>query len=106
MSYDKVNYNDVEAAGGAMHFLRDPLSCEQLGLTVVECPAGWTGSEHDHGGSDHEEVYLLLSGEATITVDGEAVSLEAGDAIRVDPDSTREISNGDGESTFVIVGAP
>jgi len=106
MSYDKVNYGDVEAVADGMHFLRDPLDCEEFGLTVVECSPGWTGMEHDHAEDGQEEVYLLVSGEATITVDGEDVDLESGDALRVDPESSRLVQNGDTESTFVIVGAP
>lgn len=106
MSYTRVNYTDVEPVADAMHFLRDPLECEQLGVTVVECPPGWSGKAHDHADRSHEEVYLLIDGEATVAVDGEAVALTAGDAVRIDPDSTRQIQNGDAESTFVLAGAP
>lgn len=106
MSYTRVNYDDVEPVGSAMHFMRDPLECSNLGVTVVECEPGWTGKEHDHGGQDQEEVYILVEGAATVDVDGEAVELEAGDALRIDPDARRQIRNGDGESLFVLVGAP
>jgi len=106
MAHDSVNYEDVDQIGGAMHFLREPLDCEQLGLTVVECPPNWEGKPHDHAEEGEEEVYLLLDGVATITVEGEEVSLSAGDALRVDPDARRQIHNGDTESTFVIAGAP
>ncbi|UPM41881.1 cupin domain-containing protein [Halocatena salina] len=106
MSVDKVNYHDVDQVGNAMHFLREPLSCEQLGLTVVECEPGWTGKEHDHSEQGEEEVYLLLDGSATVVADGEEISLEAGDALRLSPDTTRQIRNGDTESTFVLAGAP
>jgi len=106
MSYTKVNYENVDAVAGAMHFLRDPLDCETVGVTVVECEPGWTGKEHDHADEDHEEVYLLLEGAATVHVDGESVAMTAGDAVRVPPEATRRIENGDGESTFVLAGAP
>jgi mannose-6-phosphate isomerase-like protein (cupin superfamily) len=106
MGYRKIRYDDVDQVGDAMHFLREPLGCEQLGVTVVECAPGWEGKPHDHGDEGHEEVYVLLEGEATMTVDGEAVALEAGDAVRVGPDSRRQIHNGDAASTFVVAGAP
>lgn len=106
MPGDKVNYHDVDQVGDAMHFLREPLGCDQLGVTVVECAPGWTGKEHDHGEQGEEEVYLLLDGNATVTVDGEEVPLEAGDALRLPPEATRQIHNGDTESTFVLAGAP
>lgn len=106
MSYDKVNYSDVEPISEAMYFLRDPLDCTQFGLTVVECEPNWTGREHDHTDDNHEEVYLLVKGEATVTVDNDNISMEAGDALRIAPNATRQIQNEDTESTFVLAGAP
>lgn len=106
MSVDKVNYHDVDQVGDAMHFLREPLGCDHLGLTVVECTPGWEGKEHDHSEQGEEEVYLLLEGNATVVADGERIPLEAGDALRLSPDTTRQIKNGDTESTFVLAGAP
>lgn len=107
MAYTKVNYRNVDSTADAMHFLREPLGAERLGVTVVECEPGWTGKEHDHADEDHEEVYLLLEGEATITIDKrEEVPMEAGDAIRIAPGATRRIQNGDEPSTFVLAGAP
>lgn len=105
MSHDSVNYEDVEPTTPGMHFLRDPLDAENLGVTVLDAEAGWSGMEHDHGEEGHEEIYLLLSGTATVTVDGEAVSMEAGDALRIDPETSRTIELEE-DSTFVLVGAP
>ncbi len=105
MPYTKTHYESVEPVADSMHFLRDPLECEKLGITVVDCEPGWTGKPHDHAEEDHEEVYLLLEGEATVQVEDEEVSLEAGEAIRVAPESTRQIRNGETESTFVLAGA-
>ena len=106
MTHSTVNSDDVEPAGEAMRFLRDPLDAEKLGLTVVEADPGWTGKEHDHADEGHEEIYYLVDGAATVTIDGEAVELEPGDAVRVSPDATRRIENGDTESTLVLAGAP
>jgi mannose-6-phosphate isomerase-like protein (cupin superfamily) len=106
MAYTKVNYEDVDPVAGSMHFLRDPLDCDTVGVTVLDCEPGWSGKAHDHAEEDHEEVYLLVEGEATVTIEGEDVSMEAGDAVRIAPTATREIQNGETESTFVLVGAP
>lgn len=106
MAFTKTNYREVEPVADAMHFLRDPLECDQLGVTVVECDPGWTGKEHDHADGAHEEVYLLLDGEAAVAVDGEEIELTPGDALRIEPEAQRQIRNGDTESTFVLVGAP
>jgi len=105
MSYNKVNYGDTEASSG-MHFLRDPLGCEAHGVTVVDAEPGWEGPEHEHDENDHEEVYFIVDGEATITIDGEDVPVETGDAVRIPPGATRQIMNGDTHSQFVLTGAP
>jgi len=102
----KVSYDDVDAVGGGLHFLRDELDCEQVGVSVLDCEPDWEGKPHDHAADGQEEVYVLVEGSATVTVDGEAVSMEAGDALRVAPEETRQIENGDTESQFVLVGAP
>ena len=106
MSYEKVNYEDVEPVSDGLHFLRDSLGTEHLGVSVLECDPGWTGMEHDHAEEGQEEVYVLVDGEATVTVDGEEVRMKSGDALRVPPEATRKIDNGDVESQFVLVGAP
>lgn len=105
MSYALENYEDVEPVGGGLHFLRDALDCSNLGISVLECEADWSGKPHDHDDDGQEEVYVLVEGAATVTVDDETVSMSAGDALRVDPESTRRI---DAETAclFVVAGAP
>ena len=104
MAHEKVNYEETETTYG-IHFLRDPLGCENHGMTVIDADPDREGPEHEHD-EDHEEVYVLVEGEATITVNGEDISMSAGDAVRVSPDATRQVINGDTESQFVIIGAP
>ena len=106
MPYTKANYLEADPVSGGMHFLRDELDCDNLGLTVLDVDPGWEGKTHDHADEGHEEVYLLVKGAATVSIDGASVVLDPGDAVRVSPDSTRQIRNGDTESKFVIVGAP
>ncbi|UPV98765.1 cupin domain-containing protein [Halorussus gelatinilyticus] len=105
MSYNKVDSRDVEPIGDGLRFLRDPLGCEKLGVTILDADPGWTGKEHDHGEDGQEEVYVLLDGSATVTVEGEDVQLESGEALRIPAEATRQIHNGDTESKFVLVGA-
>jgi mannose-6-phosphate isomerase-like protein (cupin superfamily) len=105
MSYTATQYEDVEPAAPGMHFLRDPLGCDELGVTVLEAGEGWQGKEHDHGEQGHEEVYVLLDGSGQLTVEGEQIDLEPGTSVRVDPDASRELAFHE-ESTMVIAGAP
>ncbi|AGB38307.1 cupin domain-containing protein [Natronococcus occultus] len=106
MSYRKVNYEDVDQVSSAMHFLSDPLETEQVGVTVARCDPGWKSQPHDHADNEHEEVYVLIEGEATVVVDDDPVRMETGDALWIPPESTRQIRNGDEESAFVLVSAP
>ncbi len=106
MSYRKVNYEAVDQVSNAMHFLSEPLETEQVGVTVARCDPGWNSRPHDHSDNGHEEVYVLIEGEATVVVDGEEVVMETGDALWISPESTRQIRNGDDESAFVLVSAP
>lgn len=114
MPYTTQRYDELEPHAGAMYVMRDALDCDQMGFSVVECEPGWEGLEHDHVGheedsiiaNDHEEVYFLVEGGASLDIEGETVALEPGDAVRVAPDATRQIRNGNEPSTFVIAGAP
>ena len=106
MTYTKVNYEAVDQVSNAMHFLSEPLETEQVGVTVVRCDAGWKSRPHDHADNEHEEVYVLIEGSATVVVDGETVEMQTGDALWISPESTRQIRNGDDESAFVLVSAP
>ncbi len=106
MTYSKVNTDDVEKVSNAMHFLGEPLDCQQVGVTMARCDPHWKGQPHDHTADGHEEVYILIDGEATVRVDDEDVMMQSGDAIWISPESTRQIRNGDSESSFVLVSAP
>ncbi|WP_394327390.1 cupin [Halopelagius longus] len=120
-SYTTADYEDADSVGGGLCSLRDELDCESLGFSVLKADPGWVGKEHDHADEGHEEVYFLVEGEASLTVDGvegtstsnrissgdgEEIRMEAGDAVRVSPDATRQSENGPFESTFVLAGAP
>ena len=105
MSYTKASYEDGEEKAPRMYFLRDELDCENLGFTVVDVGADWSGMEHDHADGGHEEVYYLVDGAGSITIDGDDVSLSPGDAVRVAPASSRQL-HADESSTFVVAGAP
>ncbi|MFB6168695.1 MAG: cupin [Haloferacaceae archaeon] len=101
-----VNYRDGDEKAPGMFFLREALSCENLGLTVVEADEGWAGMEHDHAEEGHEEVYLLAEGSATLVVEGEDHELDEGDAVRVAPAETRTLRVGDSGAHVVVAGAP
>ena len=104
--YRRVNYTDVEPVSGGMHFLGEPLDSEQIGVTFVKCDPNWNSKPHDHADDGHEEVYVLVEGEATAVVDDEQIPMERGDVLWIDPESTRQIRNGESESVFILVSGP
>jgi len=104
MSYTKQNYREVEE-NKSMNMMREDLNLKNLGFTVVEAGEGWRGMEHNHSDRGHEEVYFLASGKASIVVDGEQIKMVEGDAVRISPDSDRQLKANE-DSMFVIAGAP
>ena len=105
MSYTKASHTDGDEKAPGMYFLREELDCENLGFTVIEAESGWTGMEHDHDEGGQEEVYFLVEGAATMDVDGDEVTMTAGDVLRVAADASRQLTV-DEASTFVVAGAP
>ncbi|WP_255150021.1 cupin domain-containing protein [Halorarius halobius] len=111
MGYDTAGTADVDSVvpdeWGGMWFLRDALDCEHVGVTLLELEPGGKGKRHDHDGTDHEEVYLVVAGELTVEVGDETVTLGNGEAVRVDPHTTRQVFNrGDAPLRVVVAGAP
>jgi mannose-6-phosphate isomerase-like protein (cupin superfamily) len=106
MSYTRVNYTDIEPVSGAMHTLSNPLDSREVGVTIARCEPGRRNRSHDHSDNDHEEIYILTEGHATVVVDDEPIEMERGDAVRIPPESTRQIRDGEAESVFVLVSAP
>lgn len=105
MSYTLLNHRDVDPVAGELRFLRDPLDCAQLGFSTRRFGPGEEGKEHAHD-DGQEEVYFVVEGGMTATVGDDTVELAAGDALRVAPDTTRQLINGDEESFIVIASAP
>jgi quercetin dioxygenase-like cupin family protein len=96
----------VEPVGGGLYFMREALDCENLGVSVIDADPGWEGKPHDHTETDHEEVYVLVEGTATVTVGDDEVTMTAGDAVRVAPDARRQVVAGDEGARLVVAGAP
>ena len=116
MDYETASADDIDSVVpeeyGSMHFFRDALGCEGLGVTLLELESGAKGKPHDHAGDDHEEVYLVVDGELTITLGDEddhteEVTLTTGEAIRVGSETHRQLHNrGETRVRAVLSGAP
>ena len=104
---DKPNWHvahldDIERRG------RDIPVREHLGIHAFGINAFTPGedgrlvSEHDEAGTGQEELYIVLDGNVTFDIDGEAVAAKPGTLLFVGPESRRKAT---GEGTVLVVGA-
>jgi len=106
MSFKLAHRDDCEASGN-WRLVRRTLELRAFGLNLVELPAGEQIPEHDETERDHEEVFYVIDGTATLVVDGEEHPAPAGTFIRLDPEHTRTVRNdGDRPAGVLIASAP
>jgi uncharacterized cupin superfamily protein len=95
----------IESFRGVFMKIRRALGATAFGINEVRLPPEAAGIEHDEAETGHEEVYLVLDGSGSATVDGESVAVTAGDYLRVDAGATRQLRAGPGGMRFLAVGA-
>lgn len=102
-----VHVDDFERPFPKWALARKALGLTSFGMNVVELPPGETIPEHTEAESDQEEVFIVLSGTATMVIDGEDHPAPAGTFARLDPEPSRTVVNrSDAETTLLIVSAP
>ena len=111
MGFDTASTAEIESVvpeeWGGMWFFRGALETDHLGVTLLELEAGGKGKEHDETATGQEEVYLVVDGDIEVELEDDTVALEAGEAIRLDPEERRQIHNrGDELARLVLAGAP
>jgi mannose-6-phosphate isomerase-like protein (cupin superfamily) len=83
-----INHGAVKLAG-------DELGVQAFGLQMLDLPAGFDAyPEHDHAHDGQEEVYVVLAGAAELLVDGEAIRVDEGSLVRLDPAARRKLVPG------------
>ena len=113
--YSVVQLKEVEGFSSPVnarwHMLRRELGVEAFGINAwTSREAGQTIiGEHDEvsgGAAGHEEVYIVLSGHATFTVDGETLEAPEGTVVFVrDPGVKRSAVGEVADTTILVVGA-
>lgn len=109
MGYTLLNGDDpsVEDFQGVFLKIRRALGTTAFGINELRMPPGFEGVEHDETDTGHEEVYIGLEGSGSFTIDGDEVVLRAGDYLRVESSSTRQVVAGpDGLRYVVVAGQP
>jgi tetratricopeptide (TPR) repeat protein len=92
------------------HMIRTVLGIESFGINawVATKPGQEIIGEHDElggGAGGHEELYVVLSGRATFTLDGATQEVPAGSIVYVkDPEIRRSAVAGEEGTTVLVIG--
>ncbi len=107
VSYQYVDAADVEPRLRVLRPIRKSLGLGSVGVNEIELPPGFERyPEHDELKTNQDELYIVLEGAATMSVDGETIELVPGRYVWVTPESRRQITPGSEGVRFVVVGAP
>src|SRR4051812_48503940 len=101
----------IDVAGGHLRPVRRPLGITAFGTNVFTADAGGqlieTHTETASGAGRHEELYVVLTGRATFTVDGEEIDAPAGTFVFVaEAESRRGATAAEDGTSALVVGGP
>lgn len=90
------------------HMIRTMLGIESFGINAWRATVAGQEiiGEHDElgdGAGGHEELYLILGGRATFTIDGERIAAPAGSLVYVKDPRTRRSAVADEVATTILV---
>ena len=107
MTYKLLHGDDpsIESFRDVFFKIRKALGTTAFGLNELRLPPGYEGLEHDESDTGHEEVYLVLSGSGTATIDGEREGIAPGDYLLVSAKSIRKIVAGPDGLRFIVIAA-
>ncbi|HET8707185.1 MAG TPA: cupin domain-containing protein [Pseudomonadales bacterium] len=83
-------------------FLGDKLELTGMEVSLNTLPAG-QGMPFYHRHRQHEEVYIILSGEGEFQVDGERLAVQEGSTLRMSPEVVRAWRNTGSEPLVYLV---
>ena len=109
--HTRINLDDVEDAAPAnglgdhweARVARTALDAEQTGVTHFRLRAG-KRSPFCHRHTNAEEIYVILSGDGRIKLDGRVFEVRVRDAIRVAPEVARAFEAGSDGLEFLAFG--
>jgi quercetin dioxygenase-like cupin family protein len=103
MRIRKSHGRRVDVANGHLiELARDQSNCWSLALTFVD--AGCSLTRHHH--SVATEVYIGLSGQGSVQVGKDLLSLRPGDHVRIDPGKAHHALASDAGMTFLALTMP
>jgi quercetin dioxygenase-like cupin family protein len=93
--------------GGAMRKVRAELGLSSFGVQAVDLPPNFDGYPwHDHAEEGQEELYVALTGDARLEVEGgDSTELVPGETVvRVGPGERRRVVSGPQGTRLLVVG--
>ena len=101
-------FDGMEGSGECMWRLaRKSLGVNAFGMNVVDIGPGGQIPEHTEEERDHEEVFIVLEGDAVAAIDGVEQPAPKGTFVRVSPAVRRQMRNEGGEvARILIISAP
>lgn len=84
------NYSKISVPNEARVELHDQIGLTGAEISINRLPAG-ASVPFVHSHKQNEEIYAVLSGRGKAEIDGEEISLAAGDWIRISPEGKRRL---------------
>ena len=98
-----ANYVKTTVGNDGRTELHETLGLTGAEISINQLPAG-AGVPFVHAHKNNEEIYGILSGEGKAVIDGEEITLTAGDWLKVAPAAKRQFSaTADSGVTFVCI---
>ena len=112
-AYTVVNLKQVEdmapkfglSPGLESRFARVPLELEKSGISYFRVAPDFR-APFGHTHSEQEEIYLVVSGSASVRLDDDVVELNEWDAVRISPGTMRAFEGGPDGAEVIAFGAP
>lgn len=112
-AYTVVNLKQVEdmapkfglSPGLESRFARIPLELEKSGISYFRVAPDFR-APFGHTHSEQEEIYLVVSGSASVRLDDDVVELNEWDAVRIPPGTMRAFEGGPDGAEVIAFGAP
>ena len=101
-NWQAAHVDDIDRRGRDIP-VREYLGIHAFGINgFTPSEDGTLVSEHDEAGSGQEELYVVLDGNVTFEIDGEAVDAKPGTLVSIRPEARRKAT---GDGTILVIGA-
>lgn len=98
-----TNYTKTNIGNEGRIELHDKLELTGAEVSINQLPAG-AGVPFVHSHKNNEEIYGILAGEGVAVIDGEEITLTAGDWLKIAPAAKRQFSaSANSGITFVCI---